>query len=32
MLAVVLAMAMGPIRLIGSRAGNVFDTVDGAIQ
>jgi Flp pilus assembly pilin Flp len=32
MLAVVLAIAMGPIRLIGSRAGNVFDSVDSAIQ
>lgn len=32
MLTVVLAIAIGPIRLIGSRAGSVFHNVGSAIQ
>jgi hypothetical protein len=32
MLAVILAIAMGTIRLIGSNANNVFSSVGSAIQ
>ena len=32
MLAVILAIAIGAIRLIGSQAGEVFDRVGSAIQ